>query len=160
MTKLQVPLNVDSPKLLRRLLEAVVGRLEEDKTSSDTTLLELQSNQSSLVTDLAATTVKASQTDQNVYQAAELGSLYKDFDSPAWAGLKGNFSFTTLGSETSNPPVTLTGATTYIVYAHCVRTKTGVVHKVMIENTGTDLRVFYRTGSTFTLAMTNGWTQL
>jgi len=90
-----------------------------------------------------------------------LDTSYNDFDDAVWGTLKAKGQFSALGSAMTNPPFAVTAGTTYIVYVDsALTTGGGVTQRVMMEDTGVDLKVFYRTGDTFASAVANGWTQL
>lgn len=88
-------------------------------------------------------------------------SVYKDFNNAAWGTLKGNGQFTELGSNLVNTPFTPVGGTQYIFYIESNRTLGGgVVQRLLTEISGVSLTAHYRTGNTFALAVSNGWTTL
>lgn len=90
-----------------------------------------------------------------------LDTTFNDFDNTVWSTIKGKGQFSALGSAMTDPPFVVTPATTYIVYVDsALTTGGGVTQRVMMEDTGVDLKVFYRTGDSFAVAVTNGWTQL
>ena len=112
------------------------------------------------VDDIAANTVITAETQYSILHLA-LGTSYNDFDHADWSSLKGKGQFSALGSAMTNPPFAVTAGTTYIVYIDSALTAGGgVTQRVMMEDTGVDLKVFYRTGNSWATAKTNGWTQL
>lgn len=185
----QVPLDLTNADALRRFLQKVVeevdvitGRRAADlyvKTSEVeeaevVSLTELSNTITEIEKILAvnATNIATNESDIATLQAdvdalqfitthAALTATYNDFDNAVWGTLKGKGQFSALGSAMTNPPFAVTAGTTYLVYADSATTTGGgVTQRVMMEDTGVDLKVFYRTGDSFAQAVTNGWTQL
>lgn len=185
----QVPLDIEDTDALRRHLQKVVeeidlilgnraddpyvkeSELAEAPTVSLVTvdtaiviLTEVVNNLIDSVTqneaDITDNTAIIDDVQFTVVHKA-LSATYNDFDDVVWGALKGKGQFSALGSAMTNPPFVVTGGTTYIVYIEsALTTGGGVTQRVMMEDTGVDLKVFYRTGDSFAIALTNGWTQL
>jgi len=136
-------------------------------TSLSTSINEINNTLASLTaqTEENATNIANLQTSvdalQFVLQYNTLDTAYNDFDNAVWGTLKGAGQFSALGSAMTNPPFVVTPATLYIVYAYSITTTGGgVVQIVHMEDTGTDVKTFVRTGDSFAQAVTNGWAQL
>ncbi len=172
----QVPHDLSDDVTVKRYMRKVVEEVDKIKGASENlpSLTEMNSTIEALTDTLNAlgidvtkaqntlsTTTNKSKDVEHATLYQELSVDFRDFDSIAWNELQGKGQLSCLGSEMTNPPFVVTPATTYIVYADSAYTLGGgVTQRVMIEDTGTDLKVFYRTGNTFALALTNGWTQL
>jgi len=176
MIDIQVPVNLDDPVLVKRYMQAVVEALGElqglaedvpNLTEVDAAITSIQDSISELTsttesTDEALSTTSIFAKDSEFTTGhQELDIVFRDFDSVAWNQLQGKGQFTALGSEMTNAPFAVTGGTTYITYIDsALSLGGGVVQRVLMENTGVDVKCFYRTGNTFALALTNGWTQV
>ena len=185
----QVPLDIEEPDALRKFLQKLVEEIDfiEGNRAADPYVKESQLTATPTVnlTSVTAAATALSLTvdgviDDVVANTSEIADIqvvindvqytvthqaldptYNDFDNAAWGNLKGKGQFSALGSAMTAPPFVVTGGTTYIVYIDsALTTGGGVTQRVMMEDTGVDLKVFYRTGDSFAVAVTNGWTQL
>lgn len=172
----QVPSDLADDVIVKRFLRTVVEEVDSIKGGAEDlpslsvindNINALTDTLASLGIDVKASSKVLSTTENTANNSAhatlyqELGIDFRNFNSNAWNELQGKGQIKALGSEFTNPPVVLTAGTTYTVYADSAYTLGGgVTQRVMIEDTGIDLKVFYRTGDTFAVAITNGWTQL
>ena len=140
---LRVPADINDP-IVKRFMLTVSSRLQE---------------LSAIVEELSIVEEPAIVED-NTFFAFNVGVPYRDFNSNIWSTAKGHLVFTCLGSEATNPPVALTSGSTYTFYVQAITTSTGVMQKVIVEDEGVSLRVFYRSGSTLAIAISSGWTQV
>lgn len=167
---LRVPLDVTDETILKRFFNDVVRKLDEvdnSNESANAAISAIDLSVSQVTNDLNSTSQIANNANRETkevrystsYQA--LVNEFRDFNNDAWTFLKGKGQFSCLGSEMTNPPYAVTAGTTYIVYAdNAITLGGGVATRVMIEETGVGLRVFYRTGDTFATALTNGWKEV
>lgn len=184
----QVPLDLTKEDPLRRILQKIVEEVdlilgnraddpyvaESELAGERVSLTSLSESITSLNETLSALDSRVEDTElENEEQQAiiddvqytvthrTLDTAYNDFDDASWGTLKGRGQFTALGSAMTNPPYAVTAGTTYIVYAESALTLGGgVVQTVYIEDTGTGLRIFVRTGDSFAQAVTNGWKEI
>jgi uncharacterized coiled-coil protein SlyX len=159
------PQDVSNPIALKNFLQRTVEKISSQAETSSTTSDEVtnQAEQiAKLQSDVKSLIERVEQLeDAVIFNGRELDASYYNFNETIWSALRGYYRFSALGSALSNPPVALTGGTTYVIYAHNVTSFVGGIWQIVaIEDTGTNLRVFQRTGDTFAQAITNGWTQL
>lgn len=183
----QVPLNLSDEAAVRRCLNEIViaidlikGNRADDPYVSQSELDEEVINLDTLNTDIESLEERMNNAEDDInssnvnveeiqQQLSELqytlehlplDATYNDFDNAVWGMLRGNGQFSALGSAMTNPPFAVVAGTTYTVYANSIQTTGGgVVQRVLMEETGVDLRLFYRTGDTFATAVSNGWVE-
>lgn len=183
----QVPLDIADTDALKRFLNSVVieidlitGRRADDPYVRESELDEEVVNLDTLNLAIQALLERLADVEDDVNQESTniedieaqleelqyaiehrpLDSSYYDFNNAAWGTLRGNGQFSTTGASMTNPPFVVVGGTTYTVYVDSITTTGGgVVQRVLMEETGVDLRLFYRTGDTFATAVSNGWVE-
>ena len=146
---LRVPANIEDP-VVKRFMLAVSSRLQELSAIVE----ELAIVEEPVIVEAPVV------VEDTTFFAFNVGVPYRDFNSNIWSTAKGHLVFTCLGSETTNPPVALISGSTYTFYVQAITTSTGVMQKVIVEDEGVSLRVFYRSGSTLAIAISSGWTQV
>ena len=174
-----VNLNVDitDEVSLRRVLAAIIEQvdiivgvrgdaditltsLDKDITAVEEQVIALETSVEELGTTVETNTAELA-TLANALESVSLGTLFYDFDDTAWGSFRGNGQFSALGSALTNAPFTPTGGTTYTIYVESYGAlNSGVIQRILVEDTGTSLVAYYRTGDTFAIALTNGWTAL
>ncbi len=157
---------------LASVLDAIIGTVEDAAITSlasiDNVIARLEEraieneNAFSTVDDKLQRLETFDKTLAFVFNhAAITATPYKDFDDAAWANLKGLAQFTELGSNLANVPFAPVPATSYTFYIDSsITVGGGVVQRLLVEVTGASLVAYYRTGDTFAVALTNGWTAL
>lgn len=161
----QVPTDLSDLVALKLFLQRTLEQIDS-VSSTQINLTEEVATLAGQVVDLESTAETSSEAitelqNEVIFNGRTLDASFYDFDETVWGELRGYATFTALGSALTNPPVALTGGTTYIVHIESVTSANGdIMQRVLIEDTGTDLKVFFRTGATFALAITNGWTQV
>jgi len=183
----QVPLSVDEPIALRKHLQKVVEQidiiegnragdpyvkdsdlpavnlsaLDTSVTTLSDAVAKIQASLDDITDDIDAIQAITDVTRYTIeYRNLNL-SVFYDFNGTAWSTFQGKGQMGTVGSNYVSPPIPLNPLTIYQIYVESARTNGGgITQSVMIEDTGVDLKVFYRTGDTFALALSNGWTQV
>ena len=172
-TLIQVPAAFEDSKSLRRFLAILVEKLDivlgyrgqeqyaklSDLQTVDTSTLQEQFDEYKTTTDK-----KLKELESQVQQAAELAFSFtelpvefRDFDADVWFDLQGYGQFTALGSEITNPPSALVGATSYTVLVTSVLTQEGgAMHEVYIVSDTT--KIYHkRAGRDKALTLSLGW---
>lgn len=127
------------------VLQAQVAEIEESSEDLTATVSDNTEAISTINTELASTS---------------LGSTYHDFNNSAYATLKGNAEFSTLGSNITNAPYTPVGGETYYNFINAVVTANGGVVQTLRAYSTTTLAptTYFRIGDDWTTAVSLGWT--
>lgn len=186
----QIPTDLSDEVVLRRFLTTIVAQIDliSGNRAESPFVLEAEQEDSTqdIVTladniDLTNETVETLSKDiddleddvdnleddfssiQYAVTHQSLGAVYRNFNDTAWSSLEGCGQFNDLGSNISNAPYTLTGGSTYNIFAWSATTTgaDGIVQRIVVEDvTAGSIRVFYRAGDTFATAQSNGWLEV
>lgn len=185
-----VPLNLENPEVLKRFLRTLVERLDivlgyrgtgNDAALTRNQLRDTEDTLTSVAKEVVGltngvednaesirnntTAIEVNTKDikevEKYWAPQELGADYYDYEFAGWVDLVGNFEFNVDGAAVTNPPYVALGGTMYRNFVHSVSTLNGgIVQRLVVIDSGTNIQAFQRAGNTFAEALAIGWLTL